>query len=93
MTSRPLVPEPETRAGSQHYRMRLVTDLRDIGRDAWDALLAQQPEATPFLRYDFLHALHESGSASPDTGWSPRRSRSRNKSVTRRSPAWATNTN
>ncbi|WP_199031990.1 GNAT family N-acetyltransferase [Ralstonia sp. ASV6] len=71
MTSRPIASEPETRAGSHHYRMRLVTDLRDIGRDAWDALLAQQPEATPFLRYDFLHALHESGSASPDTGWSP----------------------
>lgn len=51
--------------------MQLVTDLRDIGRDAWDALLALQPEATPFLRFDFLHALHASGSASPDTGWSP----------------------
>ncbi|TXD62998.1 N-acetyltransferase [Ralstonia sp. TCR112] len=75
MTSRPLVPEPQARAGSRHeltnYRTRLVTDLRDIGRDAWDALLALQPEATPFLRFDFLHALHESGSASPDTGWSP----------------------
>ncbi|CAJ0850475.1 GNAT family N-acetyltransferase [Ralstonia flatus] len=75
MTSRPLVPEPQARAGSRHelanYRTRLVTDLRDIGRDAWDALLALQPEATPFLRFDFLHALHESGSASADTGWSP----------------------
>ncbi|MDE2203782.1 MAG: N-acetyltransferase [Burkholderiaceae bacterium] len=75
MTSRPLAPEPESRAGSRHelpdYRMRLVTDLRDIGRDAWDALLARQAEATPFLRFDFLHALHASGSASPDTGWSP----------------------
>lgn len=48
-----------------------MTDLRDIGRDAWDALLTLQPEATPFLRFDFLHALHASGSASPDTGWSP----------------------
>ncbi|CAJ0697173.1 GNAT family N-acetyltransferase [Ralstonia wenshanensis] len=75
MTSRPLAPEPQARAGSRHelanYRTRLVTDLRDIGRNAWDALLALQPEATPFLRFDFLHALHESGSASPDTGWSP----------------------
>ncbi len=75
MTSRPLAPEPQARAGSRHeltdYRTRLVTDLRDIGRDAWDALLALQPEATPFLRFDFLHALHASGSASPDTGWSP----------------------
>lgn len=75
MTSRPLFPGPEARTGSRHesanYRTQLVTDLRDIGRDAWDALLALQPEATPFLRFDFLQALHESGSASPETGWSP----------------------
>ncbi len=71
MTSRPLVPEPETHAGSRHYRTRLVTDLREIGRAVWDDLLARQPGATPFLRFDFLHALHASGSASPETGWSP----------------------
>nr|WP_240479886.1 GNAT family N-acetyltransferase [Ralstonia mannitolilytica] len=75
MTSRPLFPGPEARTGSRHesanYRTQLVTDLRDIGRVAWDALLALQPEATPFLRFDFLQALHESGSASPETGWSP----------------------
>ncbi|WP_230852125.1 peptidogalycan biosysnthesis protein, partial [Ralstonia solanacearum] len=71
MTSRPLAPEPETRAGSRHYRTRLVTDLREIGRAAWDDLLARQPGATPFLRFDFLHALHASGSASPETGWGP----------------------
>jgi uncharacterized protein len=50
---------------------QLVSSLRQIGRDAWNALLAADPDATPFLRYEYLHALHESGCASPRTGWTP----------------------
>jgi predicted N-acyltransferase len=30
-----------------------------------------QSDANPFLSFAFLHALHESGSASPKTGWRP----------------------
>ncbi len=30
-----------------------------------------QPHHSPFLSYAFLHALHESGSASEDSGWQP----------------------
>jgi predicted N-acyltransferase len=30
-----------------------------------------QPDANPFLSFAFLHALHESGSACPKTGWRP----------------------
>jgi hypothetical protein len=54
-----------------HYRTQLVHGLRQIGRDAWNGLLAADPDATPFLRYEFLDALHESGCASPRTGWTP----------------------
>ena len=37
----------------------------------WDDLVGSQPEANPFLSYAFLHALHESGSASEKSGWQP----------------------
>ncbi len=39
---------------------------------AWDALLAQQAHATPFMRHAYLAALHASESAVPATGWHPR---------------------
>ena len=53
------------------YRTRIVSSLAEIGQPQWDALVGQQQEATPFLSYAFLHALHESGSASAETGWQP----------------------
>ena len=54
-----------------NYRTRIVTSLADIGQARWDALLAQQSDANPFLSFAFLHALHESGSAAADSGWQP----------------------
>ncbi|HWV63682.1 MAG TPA: peptidogalycan biosysnthesis protein, partial [Oxalicibacterium sp.] len=53
------------------YRPRIVSSLSEIGQPAWDALLALQDDATPFLTYAFLDALHESGSASARSGWQP----------------------
>ncbi len=44
----------------------------DIDAAAWNALLAQQAAPSPFMRHEYLAALHESGSATPDTGWTPR---------------------
>jgi len=54
-----------------HYRTQLIDGPRPIGREAWDKLLAADPHATPFLRYEFLDALHESGCAGPRAGWTP----------------------
>ena len=54
-----------------NYRTRIVSSLSEIGRTVWDALVAAQPERTPFLSYAFLHALHESGCASVRSGWQP----------------------
>jgi predicted N-acyltransferase len=56
------------------YRMGVISSLDEVGPQAWDGLLAKQEpgrEPNPFLSYAFLHALHESGSASADTGWQP----------------------
>ncbi len=53
-------------------RLQLVEDPTTIDARAWDALLARQRTPTPFMRHAYLAALHGSGSAVPDTGWSPR---------------------
>lgn len=37
----------------------------------WNALLAEQAQPTPFMRHEYLVALHESGSATAETGWQP----------------------
>lgn len=54
-----------------NYRTHIVSSLAQIGQAAWDALVARQDKPNPFLSYAFLHALHESGSASEETGWQP----------------------
>ncbi|MEP7303246.1 MAG: GNAT family N-acetyltransferase, partial [Caldimonas sp.] len=38
---------------------------------AWNALVAAQPGATPFVAIEYLRALHASGSAVAATGWAP----------------------
>jgi predicted N-acyltransferase len=55
-------------------RMRLTVhdSAHGIEATAWDTLLAQQPRPTPFLRHAYLAAMTDSGSATPDTGWTPR---------------------
>ena len=56
---------------TMNYRTAIVSTLAEIGEAAWTELLASQADATPFLSYAFLHALHESGCASSETGWQP----------------------
>ena len=53
-------------------RLQLVDDPTTIDPAAWDSLLARQRTPTPFMRHAYLAALHSSGSAVPDTGWTPR---------------------
>ncbi len=49
---------------------RVVSSLRDIGRDDWDAC-ANPPGLpyNPFLAHDFLWSLEEAGCATRKTGW------------------------
>ena len=51
---------------------RVSTSPLDIAAADWNALLALQAQPTPFMRHEYLTALHESGSATPRTGWTPR---------------------
>ena len=52
--------------------IRVHADPQAIDGKAWDGLLAQQARPTPFMRWDYLCALHASGSAVAATGWAPR---------------------
>jgi hypothetical protein len=59
-------------AEEAHIIARVLASPLEVDAAAWNALLAQQSHPTPFLRHEYLAALHESGSATPRTGWVPR---------------------
>ena len=51
---------------------RVLASPLEVDANAWNALLALQSHPTPFMRHEYLAALHESESAVPHTGWTPR---------------------
>ena len=53
------------------YVIRVADSPLAVDAAAWNSLLATQHHATPFMRHEYLAALHNSGSACPDTGWAP----------------------
>lgn len=53
--------------GLDSLRLEVIDSLNAVDRDEWNALA----EVNPFVQYDFLHALHETGCASRRTGWLP----------------------
>lgn len=57
---------------SNDYVIRLHDDPLSLDASAWNTLLEAQDAATPFMRHEYLAAMHRSGSAAPDTGWAPR---------------------
>ena len=57
------------------YVIRILDSPLEVDSAAWNALLAaQSPDGVlnPFMRHEYLAALHASGSATPKTGWTPR---------------------
>src|SRR5258708_38947371 len=62
-----------TRQSDTPLRMKSVSlsitdSLRAIPATEWDALVGD----APLLSHAFLHALHDTGCAAPETGWTPR---------------------
>jgi uncharacterized protein len=56
------------------YVIRVMTSPLQVDAAAWNALLALQTPGeapSPFMRHEYLAAMHESGSAIPKTGWTP----------------------
>ncbi len=54
------------------YGIRVHEHPGEIPAHDWDRLLDAQDCPTPFMRHAYLLALHESGSATPQSGWTPR---------------------
>ncbi|MBT9494754.1 MAG: N-acetyltransferase [Paucibacter sp.] len=51
------------------YVIRVFGDPAQLPQADWNALLAAQAQPTPFMRLEYLKALHDSGSAVAATGW------------------------
>ena len=55
----------------KNYVIRVHDAPAQVDAEAWNSLLALQPDSTPFMRHEYLTALHESRSAVAETGWQP----------------------
>jgi predicted N-acyltransferase len=53
------------------YLTGILASPSEVDAAEWNALLASQAQPTPFLRHEFLSALHATRCAVPDTGWAP----------------------
>ena len=65
-------PYPPPPAASTEFVVQVHDDPTRLDGTAWNVLLARQPAPTPFMRHEYLAALHASKSAVPSTGWTPR---------------------
>jgi predicted N-acyltransferase len=54
------------------YVTRVLTTPAEVPRAGWNALLALENDPSPFMRHEYLAALHDSGCASDRTGWQAR---------------------
>jgi len=54
------------------YVTRVFQSPLDIAPGDWNALLADDPDPSPFMRHEYLAAMHESGCAREQAGWLPR---------------------
>jgi predicted N-acyltransferase len=57
--------------GSNDYVIRVIDHPAQVDATQWNALLDAQASATPFMRHEYLAAMHESKSAIDASGWSP----------------------
>jgi len=48
-------------------KLQVASSLQDVNPESWNRLAGNDP----FLQHAFLHALHETGCACPDSGWAP----------------------
>jgi predicted N-acyltransferase len=53
------------------YVIRVFASPHEIDAGAWATLLANEADPSPFMRHEYLCAMHQSGSATETTGWQP----------------------
>lgn len=56
---------------SANHETRILESLTDVDAGEWNTLVRTCGGDHPFLRHEFLHALHETGCASERSGWQP----------------------
>jgi predicted N-acyltransferase len=56
---------------AEDYVIGVHEDPTVLDAAAWNELLRLQAAPVPFMRHEYLAALHASGSAVPATGWAP----------------------
>jgi len=61
----------KTKEAAAAHVIGVHDDPARIDAARWNALLALQAAPTPFMRHEYLAALHRSGSAAPASGWAP----------------------
>ena len=69
LQTQPVAPLNE---GRGDYVTRVFIAPGEIPADAWNGLLALEDDPSPFMRLEYLAALHDSGCATGQTGWHTR---------------------
>ncbi|MDP3822839.1 MAG: GNAT family N-acetyltransferase [Burkholderiales bacterium] len=66
-------PEAEKQGAEElnDYVIRVFDDPAAIDAQQWNALLDEQASSTPFMRHEYLLAMHTSASATGAIGWLP----------------------
>ena len=52
-----------------NYVTRVLNAPHLVDAEAWNALLALEDDPSPFMRHEYLSALHATGAAVAETGW------------------------
>ena len=61
-------PSPTTADNDSAFSVHFVSSIQDIGQQQWNACAGTD---NPFVRYEFLAALEETGCTNAQTGWRP----------------------
>ena len=59
-------------SSANDYVIRILDSPAEVDAVQWNGLLSGQSQASPFMRHEYLEAMHSSASAVPATGWTPR---------------------
>ena len=51
----------------EHFRLEIIESLSEVSAADWNALLT--PDASPFLKHEFLSTLEETVCVGGNTGW------------------------
>ncbi len=54
--------------GEEQLAVRIVRRINEVPRETWDSLLR---DGSPFMRWDWLDCLEETGCVCDKTGWAP----------------------